>query len=56
MKNKKTTAAGILLIVGALATAIGGFMTGDLTVMEGLTLLGAAIGGGGFLATQDGSL
>ncbi len=56
MKNKKTTIAGILLIVGAVVTGIAGVMAGTLTFTEALVAVGAAVTGGGFLATADGGL
>jgi len=56
VKNKKTTIAGALLIVGAILTGIAGVMTGTLTATEALMAVGAAVTGGGFLATADGGL
>ena len=53
IKNKRTTAIGILLIVGAICGSIAGVMSGNMTATEAFMAVGEALGGTGFLATTD---
>lgn len=56
LKNKRTTTIGALLILGAILTGVAGVMSGTMTPTEALMAVGAALTGGGFLATGDGGL
>jgi hypothetical protein len=56
MKNKKTTIAGILLIVGAVATGASQILSGDADFMTVFASIGAAVTGAGFLNSGDGGL
>jgi len=53
MKNKWTTISGGLLLAGAVLTAVGQLMAGDMPNFEALI---AAIGGVGLLKAGDGGL
>jgi len=53
MKNKVTTISGILLIIGAVATAVGSFLAGEAPDFSALL---AAVAGAGFLKAADGGL
>ena len=56
MRNKKTTIAGILLLVGAVATGVGQLLSGTADFEAVLASIGAAVLGGGLLAAGDGGL
>jgi hypothetical protein len=56
MKNKKTTIAGILLLIGAVATGVAGVMSGTMTATEAMAAVAAALTGAGFLVSGDGGL
>jgi hypothetical protein len=53
VKNRKTTVAGILLLVGAAVTVVGQLLSGQPPDFEALL---AALGGVGLLAAGDGGL
>jgi hypothetical protein len=53
MKNKWTTISGALLVLGAVATALGQLIAGDTPNIEALI---AAVSGLGLLKASDGSL
>ena len=53
MKNKWTTVVGILLIVGAVATAAGQVLSGEVPDFKAIMEL---LGGIGFLKAGDGGL
>lgn len=55
MRNWRTTAAGIVIIVGGVATFVGQWIAGGVPDGSAWGALGAALAaGGGFIAAADG--
>jgi hypothetical protein len=55
MKNKKTTIAGILLLVGAVATGVAQLLSGAADFETVMAAVAAAVTGSGLLLASDGA-
>lgn len=54
IRHYRTTLAGIMMIVGSLATFVAGWITSGLPSAEKWSLLGAGLtAGAGFIASAD---
>jgi hypothetical protein len=56
IRNRKTTAFGILLIIGAICTGGAELLSGEADLQMVITAVMAALGGSGFLVSGDGGL